>query len=260
MNPGEISNLNFLNLQYWYCLIYSLFGGRCAPVKPLSVDVDATISTSPGTLATGANAQGTVGFWDWLFGGSHSSSSLASLVPHGGFFGPFLDAVVVVAGFIGTLILFLWSLFSALSYAVSGFLVLLIIFSIVGLLWLRMEESGTYGTLPPRETVFRPLQERWHTLLDGAMSNDPKRWREGILEADGMLGELLGKLSYTGATTNERLRLVPENAFVTLPLAWEAHRIRNLTVTQTSNFILTQREAFRALKLYEQVFEEFDFI
>jgi carboxylesterase type B len=97
-------------------------------------------------------------------------------------------------------------------------------------------------------------------ILDRTISLEPKAWKESVQEADIMLGELLAKLGYQGQNTHERLRAVQEGAFVTLPNAWEAHRIRNFISAPSSDYILTQREAFRVLKLYEQVFEEFDFI
>ena len=93
-----------------------------------------------------------------------------------------------------------------------------------------------------------------------AKSTNPKLWRDSILEADRMLGKILGDLGYKGINTAEKMRNLPEDAFVTVPAAWEAHRVRNFVSQETSDFILTQREAFRVLKLYEQVFEEFNIV
>jgi hypothetical protein len=132
--------------------------------------------------------------------------------------------------------------------------------SAIGLALIRYQELSAYGTLTRQSAVASGLRSRWQLLLDQAISTDPKAWRSAILDADIMLGELLLKLSYQGDTTAERLRAVPEGAFVTLPNAWEAHRIRNFVSARSSDYILTQREAFRVMKLYEQVFEEFDFI
>lgn len=246
---SEFLFYKFLNLQYWYCVIYSLFGGRCTDTGSLNASADAGVST----------AQTKVGFWDWLFG-AHTGTDGVSSIFHSGFLGSLYDVVAIISTLFGGVLSFIWSLYSAIAYTVSGFLLALIGFSLLALFYQRLRERGRYGTLSKKETVIHPLQDRWHQLLDGAMSHEPARWRAGILEADGMLGELLGRLGYTGATTNQKMREIPENAFVTLPFAWEAHRIKNLISTPTSNFILTQREAFRALKLYEQVFQEFDFI
>lgn len=246
--------LKFLNLQYWYCVIYSLLGGKCADVEPLTAGVEL-IGVPSGTLEPVAP----VGFWSWLFG-PHGSGVSAPNAPYSGFLGSFLDTGIFILGLIGGLIAFIWALYSTLAYIASGLLFLAIIGLLVGLFFIRMQEAALYGTLPPATNVVHPLRDRWQELLNGAMTNEPKRWREGILEADVMLGELLGKLGYVGSTTSEQIRTVPESAFVTVPLAWEAHRIRNFVSTPSSNYILTQQEAFRVMKLYEQIFYEFDFI
>ncbi len=247
--------LKYLNIQYWYCLVYSIFGGKCTEVESVAGSVSGGVS---GGMEVATPAK--VGFWDWLFGGNASVSYGAEPVVHTGVFGPLADLVFFVAGLVWALVSFVWSVYSVLAYTVSGFLFLAILGLLAYLFSIRFSENALYGTLPPAETTVHPLRERWQALLDGARSNDPKRWRQGILEADMMLGEMLEKLGYVGQSTSEQIVLVPENAFVTLPFAWEAHRIRNFVSVSSSNYILTQQEAFRVMKLYEQVFQEFQFI
>lgn len=257
-----MSYLRFFNLQYWYCVVYSLFGGKCTDVDPTQsgiIDSGVPIQTVPSTPVVNVPAT-RPGFWSWLFGGGNDSTVHVAAVPHTGFFGGILDTVIFVAGIIGALLSFMWALYTILAYVVSGLLVIAILGMLLGLFLIRSEDSLRYGELAPTSSAVHPLRGRWSALLDGAMSADPKLWRAGILEADTMLGEMFTNLGYVGADTSEQLRLVPENAFVTLPLAWEAHRIRNFVLAKSSNFILTQQEAFRVMKLYEQVFEEFDFI
>ncbi len=234
--------LKFLNLQYWYCIIYSLFGGRCTETQlgiP-SVDVNAQI-TAGGTTATTTTA---------VTAAHQTAHWWSSLVEGGSAVGTAILAFLSL----------LWGIYSAIAYTVSGVLALSIIGSATGLILLRMRELATYSTLPQAPVAAHTLRNRWQSLLDNAMSTDPKRWREGILDADVMLGELLGTLGYKGASTAEQMQQVPESAFVTISEAWEAHRIRNFVSMRSSDYILTQREAFRVMKLYEQVFEEFDFV
>lgn len=234
----------FLNLQYWYCVFYSLFGGKCTAVDQVQVDVASTTIAVPAPEAH-------LNFWDWLFGGGKGvyDGPLAFIV----------NTLGPVFAFLGAIIGVLWAIYSVLAYTFSGLLVLLIMGCLLGLVWIRYSELSKYSTLSPRAYVARD-RSRWQELLSGATSSDPKLWRESILAADVTLGELLLKLGYQGNATHERIRAVPEGAFVSLPNAWEAHRIRNFVSAKSSNYILTQREAFRVMKLYEQVFEEFDFI
>ena len=240
-------HLKFLNLQYWYCVLYSLFGGECADVDA----IDGTLASTTISVPTPAPVE--TDFWSWLFGAFGKSGST---VPHTGLFGAILDFLA----FIGGILAFLWGIFSALSYTLSGILFLIITGSFFGLMYIRYQEVALYGTLPKDTAQTGQLRSRWQLILDRGMSVSPKDWRDGIFEADVMLGEVLEKFGYHGETTADKLRTVPEGAFVTLPNAWEAHRIKNFVSARSSDFILTQREAFRVLKLYEQVFEEFDFI
>ncbi len=259
----------FINWQYVYCWIISLFGLECTTNTPTIPDVtvpgvegvvDGAVDVTQGAVNTASDP----GFWSWLWpfqGGAGSASDVttgaassvdvASLIP-----GP----ILTVFEFVGAVLSGLWSFFSFLSYSTSLLLFLGILAALALLAYIRISEWGAYSTLPPRASGKSYGWSRWQDLLDATMSPEPKRWREGILQADAMLGELLTKIGYPGDATSEQLRRVPDGAFVTLPQAWEAHRIKNFVSQRSSNFILTQREAFRVMKLYEQVFEEFDFI
>jgi len=218
--------LHFLNLQYWYCVIFSFFGGRCGYLEELRAA--QTIPAAP--TGPGAFEQ----FFSVLASGAGAVWS-------------------VLSGIFSSV----WNVYSAFAWGFSLFLFLGILFALGGLAFIRMREVSLYGTLPPKTNEENGRGNRWQELLGEAMSADPKRWRFAILEADAMLGELLGNLGYVGATTPDKMRSLPEDAFVTVPVAWEAHRVRNFISHGSSDFILTQREAFRVMKLYEQVFEEF---
>lgn len=221
--------LHFLNLQYWYCIIYSLFGGRCTSTGEIIVDVPPT----PPVEGYGAFQA----FIDTVWGGL-----LAAWHPLSGG------------------VAWVWHAYSAVAYAYSGFLAFAIASALAGFIFIRFREAGTYGTLPPKEEKDDSRMKRWKELLSLAMTTEPKQWKVAIIEADHMLGELLLSLKYPGMNTAERMRVLPENAFSTMPVAWEAHRIKNLLTEGSSDFILTQREAFRVMKLYEQVFEEFEYL
>ena len=63
-----------------------------------------------------------------------------------------------------------------------------------------------------------------------------------------------------GDGVGEKLKGIEESDFDHLEEAWEAHKIRNAIAHQGSDFLLTQREAKRIIRLYKSVFEEFDII
>lgn len=218
----------FLNLQYWYCVVYSLFGGRCAFLEEARKQREIT--------------QGPL---------------LERLVDT---FERYVNSAVSVRDSVSDFFLFLWNAYSAFAWGVSGVLFLAILATLAILVFLRIREWNAYGTLPPKTEEEKAAREKWNELLEDALSNDPKLWKEGIIAADRMLGELLAGLAISGATTADRMRALPENAFQTVPQAWEAHRVRNFVSSGASDYILTQREAYRVMKLYEQVFEEHGYI
>lgn len=221
--------LHFLNLQYWYCVFYSLFGGRCALLE------------QSGNVPSTEVVAEEVGFF-------------------GRIAGAFADGGGAVWSAVSGVVSFVWSFYSALAWTVSTLLFFAILTVLGGLIWIRLSERARYGVLPPASAVEVARRDQWNELLEMALSADPREWREAILAADRMLGELLDTLGILGATTPDKMRVLPDNAFSTVPQAWEAHRIRNFISNGTSDFILTQREAFRVMKLYEQVFEEHRFI
>lgn len=215
--------LHFINLQYWYCIVYSIFGGHCTYLDELNA-----MPHGPTVI-------------------ERITSTLTTLYTS---FGP------TVLGALS----WVWHAYSGLAYTVSGFLAFSILTSLGGLALIWFRDLSTYGTLPPRTNEEASDRTRWQALLEEAKSTDPKRWKDAILGADVLLGELLTKLGYTGLNTGERMQKLPEDAFVTVPVAWEAHRIKNMVSQSSSDYVLTQREAFRVMKLYEQVFEEFQLV
>lgn len=105
-----------------------------------------------------------------------------------------------------------------------------------------------------------PLETRWEKIVAKSNSENSSDWRWAIIEADIILDELLDKLQLPGSTMGEKLKAVEPSDFVTVELAWEAHKARNAVAHQGSNFLLNQRETRRIISLYEAVFKEFELI
>ena len=249
-----MSYIHFFNLEYWFCIIGSLFGAKCTTVELASAGISTTSANLPNVSGAAHASASAPGFWEWLlgsfFGGaSGSGSSIFTSGP--------LGAALSVFGLIFSM---LWSAVNVVAFMLSFLLAAVILVSVAGVFLIRLAEHERYGNLAPAAARTHPLRARWQALLEDAMSADPKRWRSAIFSADEMLGDLFARLGYAGRTTAERITAVPEGAFANLPAAWEAHRIKNFIGAPTSRFVLTQREAFRVMKLYEQVFREFDFI
>ena len=85
-------------------------------------------------------------------------------------------------------------------------------------------------------------------------------WRQAIIEADIILGDVLTRMKYQGEGIGEQLKGANKADFKTMDQAWEAHRIRNQKAHEGSDFAMSQHEAKRVINLYKQVFEEFFYI
>jgi hypothetical protein len=97
---------------------------------------------------------------------------------------------------------------------------------------------------------------RWEHVLALVASGNPSDWRAAILEADIMLSELTERMLLPGFSVGDRLKMATRDRFQTLNDAWEAHKVRNEVAHSGSQFLLTQREARRAIALYGNVFRE----
>jgi hypothetical protein len=104
------------------------------------------------------------------------------------------------------------------------------------------------------------LTLRWKQITEHLETTNPNDWKQAVMEADIILGEILDKMGYQGEGIGEKLRRVEKADFQTLDQAWEAHKIRNIIAHEGASYDLTQYEAKRVISLYRQVFEEFFYI
>ncbi len=224
--------LHFLNVQYIFYLIYTLFfgwtgnGGVSGAVGPVGGGAGGATGSAAGTGSSLGTAAGAAG---------------ASFL-----------------GAIGAILASVWAGISFISFVISALLIAGTLYAIFGIMLIRQKEEALYSTI--RAAHIDALEEdRRSVLLTMAGSDDPKAWRDAIVGADQLLREMLMALGYVADTVDEQLRAVPENAFSTLPAAWEAHRAKNIIESDTGDFILTKSETVRIMHLYISVFEEHNF-
>jgi len=105
-----------------------------------------------------------------------------------------------------------------------------------------------------------PNEARWQFIQDKLSSSNESDWRMAIIEADSILGEIVGTMNLPGASLGDKLKVVEKSDFVSLDDAWEAHKARNRIAHDGSALPLSEREARRIIGLYERVFKEFDYL
>src|SRR5690606_20910065 len=99
----------------------------------------------------------------------------------------------------------------------------------------------------------------WEKITRYLDSTNPSDWKLAILEADTILDSLMQKMGYRGENLGERLKAVEPSDFLTLNDAWEAHKVRN-SIAHEADFQMDYREAKRVIKLYENIFKEFNYL
>lgn len=152
-----------------------------------------------------------------------------------------------------------WQIITIIGYVVSIIALFIFVYSLMRLYDIRRQEVVLYGPLPTLSDV--PLTDpRWQHIQDLVASLNTNDWRQAIIEADIMLGEMLTRQGYTGATLGEQLKEVEPSDFLTLNDAWEAHKVRNEIAHEGSAFALSETLARRTIARYGNVFHEFEMV
>lgn len=102
-------------------------------------------------------------------------------------------------------------------------------------------------------------ETRWSKVERLFSTQNESDWRLGIIEADAMLEDLTLQLGYPGANLGERLKSINPRNFPMLQQAWHVHLLRNRIAHEGMNFHLTQHEAWRAFKIYENIFRGYGY-
>lgn len=116
------------------------------------------------------------------------------------------------------------------------------------------------GVVYEKEVDVEVANPKWKLIEEHIESNDASKWKLAILEADIILSEELDNLGLIGDGVGEKLKNIDSAKLSHIEEVWEAHKIRNAIAHQGSDFILTQREAKRVIRLYESVFKELKII
>ncbi len=127
---------------------------------------------------------------------------------------------------------------------------------------ITIEENKIFNPAPELASVAStaPKNPRWDKIVAQSNSANPSDWSSAIIDADSMLADLLQAQGYHGDGIGEMLKSVDKSDFLTLDLAWDAHKVRNQIAHPTPDFSLTSREAQRVIAEFAAVFREFEII
>ncbi len=91
------------------------------------------------------------------------------------------------------------------------------------------------------------------TLVESPNDSD---WRVAIIEADSMMEEILKEKGMSGNTVSELLEGAKESGYRSIQDAWDAHLVRNKIAHEGLDFLISQFEARRTIKMFQNFFEE----
>lgn len=155
-----------------------------------------------------------------------------------------------------------WPVLMFYSFIISCILLFCILYIYNKRKEVLVENSRVFETVLAK-TEFNDVDiknERWDKILQLINSEQESDWKMAIIDADVILDEMLTKSGYHGESLGEKLRSVEVSDFTTLNSAWEAHKIRNMIAHGGPNTVLNKRLAKKAISMYKEVFQEFEFI
>ena len=155
-----------------------------------------------------------------------------------------------------------WKIIGLVSSGCSVILIAVIVWSLVRMREIQLHEKKEIDhkireALARDAEVERNENPRWRyiqTLLESPNESD---WRIAIIESDTMLDESLAERGYEGESLGERLKGA---TFSSVQNAWDAHNIRNQIAHEGSDYPISQVEARRTVKMFQNVFEELNVI
>lgn len=244
---GNLPGPTFVNLEYFFFLVYRLFQG---------------IGTFFRSLFQGFSGSNSSRLKDFYQGNSIGSNNCNP------FLGDICSGSVSERGFLDNLFgSGTFESVTALGVGLRIFLIIIILFLLFVMIysifeWYKIKNQSDkhIENLIPQEDPRENQNKRWLRVKELIASNNDSDWKIAIFEADSMLEDMTLAMNIPGDTLGERLKSVEPSDFLTLQKAWEAHKIRNQIAHQGSTYALDHRTALLAIKMFEEVFQEFRLI
>jgi hypothetical protein len=142
---------------------------------------------------------------------------------------------------------------------VSALFLVLVIYLVIKHRQHMIDEEERMSRYFIKPTAQHMHETRWSKVEQLFSSQNESEWRLGIIEADAMLEDLTLQLGYPGMNLGERLKSINPRNFPLLQQAWHVHLLRNRIAHEGMTFNLPQHEAWRAFKIYENIFRGYGY-
>ena len=103
----------------------------------------------------------------------------------------------------------------------------------------------------------KKMDKVWDVIMEKLKSGLESDYKLAVIEADGVLDEVLKKVGYKGENLEARLKQLSPVHYPDLDKMQEVHRIRN-DIVRDPDYQLGLGEAKRALAVYKKILEELE--
>lgn len=143
---------------------------------------------------------------------------------------------------------------------ISAFLYFLgsIIYSLVKshyIQWLYGEMVSGFFTRRPYG--IQKIDRSWAIITEKLKSGFESDYKLAVIEADGVLDEILERIGYKGENLEERLKQLSLVHLPNLDDVWKAHKIRN-DIVRDPDYQLSFNEAKKVLAIYKKTLEDLE--
>ncbi|MEK7133067.1 MAG: hypothetical protein AAB771_00030 [Patescibacteria group bacterium] len=150
--------------------------------------------------------------------------------------------------------------FKIFSFVVSLVLIFIIFYSLVKIFKVFSKKHLADFLDVWSEYPAEARNTRWQEVKKRLGSENSSDWKFAILEADGILDDVMKKIGYPGANLGERLVNIEPSDFDSLSEVWEAHKVRNRLAHEAADFKLSKERAEEVVALYEKGLKELEYI
>ncbi|HEY4509908.1 MAG TPA: hypothetical protein VJC15_02880 [Candidatus Paceibacterota bacterium] len=124
--------------------------------------------------------------------------------------------------------------------------------------YLRLSMAGdAVELLTYRPYGFPKMRRRWQKIMRRLDTGNESEYKLSIIEADGLLDDMLKKMNLPGETVDDRIQRITPLMIENVAELKTAHQMRN-SIVYDPDYRLSASEAKRVLLVYQRTFEELD--
>ncbi|MDP4007076.1 MAG: hypothetical protein Q8P55_00565 [bacterium] len=143
---------------------------------------------------------------------------------------------------------------------VGALLLLFSLYILARTMWLKFSllfDLTEFFTFRPYG--LRRMTGKWQKIQQRLGTANEAEYKLAIIEADGLLNDILLRMGFRGETLGDRLKTLTPAIIPNLNDVWQAHQTRN-NVVHDPDYRLPLGEAQKTLAIYEQAFGNLDLI